>query len=477
MSAVGVSGWLEKAYGTPAGRAVARRAGLADPPRLRRGRRRPEGAVVLAEVGSAADAGRGSGAGSRDGIVRRALAEAGVRTPAEALRDAGETPPAYAERIGALVVDATGVRAVGELEELRQVLRPAVRGLEDSGRVIVVGRAASVGEASVEEAVVAEALDGIVRTVGKELRAGATANLVYLEAGAGANELRSTLAFLLDGRSAFVDGQSWHVGPAVGQASGGDEPSERPFEGRVVVVTGAARGIGAAIARTFARDGARVVCVDVPAGGQSLAAVANELRGTALQLDVTAPDAAERLVAHVASLGEGARIGVLVHCAGITRDKMLANLDAARWRSVLAVNLEAQLRINEFLLAHAGEPGTLADDASIVAIASTSGIAGNKGQTNYAASKAGVIGMVRALRGPLAERGLTINAVAPGFIETDMTAKIPFVQREIFRRTNSLQQGGQPVDVAETIAYLADPASAGVTGQVVRVCGQNIVGQ
>jgi len=105
-----------------------------------------------------------------------------------------------------------------------------------------------------------------------------------------------------------------------------------------------------------------------------------------------------------------------------------------------------------------------------------SGIAGNRGQANYATSKAGIIGMVDALAAVLRGRGLTINAVAPGFIETDMTAAMPLAAREAGRRMNSLAQGGQPVDVAETIAWLVAPASAGVNGNVVRVCGQSLIG-
>ena len=240
-------------------------------------------------------------------------------------------------------------------------------------------------------------------------------------------------------------------------------------------MTGAARGIGAQIATVAARDGAIVVCIDVPQAGESLATIANHLGGTALQLDITAPDAGQRLAAHVATrYGEQARLHAVVHNAGITRDKMLVNTDAGRWQQVLEVNLAAQLRMNPDLLD--GRPGGLADDGRLVSIASTSGIAGNRGQANYAASKAGVVGAVRSLSAELADRGITVNAVAPGFIETDMTAKIPFVQREIFRRTNSLGQGGNPIDVAETIGYFLDPASAAVTGQVIRVCGQNLVG-
>jgi len=154
---------------------------------------------------------------------------------------------------------------------------------------------------------------------------------------------------------------------------------------------------------------------------------------------------------------------------------MLANLDEKGWAAVLDVNLAAQLRMNASLLD--GRPGGLADGGSIVGISSTSGIAGNKGQANYATSKAAIVGLVRAMAPQLAGRGITINAVGPGFIETEMTAAIPYLQRQIFQRSNSLAQGGKPVDVAETIAYLADPASAAVTGQVVRVCGQALVGQ
>jgi 3-oxoacyl-[acyl-carrier protein] reductase len=248
-----------------------------------------------------------------------------------------------------------------------------------------------------------------------------------------------------------------------------------PLAGKVIVVTGAARGIGAQIATVAARDGALVVCVDVPAAGEPLAALANQLQGSALQLDITSPDAGERIAAHVASRHSRASIHGMVHNAGITRDKLLVNTDAKRWAQVLEVNLAAQLRMNPVLLD--GRPGGIANDGRIVSIASTSGIAGNKGQANYAASKAGVIGLVRALAPELAGRGITVNAVAPGFIETEMTARIPFVQREVFRRANSLSQGGRSVDVAETIGYFLDPASGGVTGQVIRVCGQNLVGQ
>jgi 3-oxoacyl-[acyl-carrier protein] reductase len=221
----------------------------------------------------------------------------------------------------------------------------------------------------------------------------------------------------------------------------------------------------------MARDGAHVVAVDIPAAGQSLAGVANDIGGTALQLDITAPDAAQRLIAHLRDRHGG--VDVVVHNAGITRDKLLVNMDADRWNSVMAVNLQAQLDITQALL---DDDAVLKADARIVCVSSQSGISGNRGQTNYSASKAGIIGMVRAWAPSFAERKATINAVAPGFIVTEMTAKMPFGTREIGSRINSMQQGGLPVDVAETIAWLSQPGSAGINGQVVRVCGQSMIG-
>jgi 3-oxoacyl-[acyl-carrier protein] reductase len=136
------------------------------------------------------------------------------------------------------------------------------------------------------------------------------------------------------------------------------------------------------------------------------------------------------------------------------------------------VNLTSQERINDALI----ENDAIKPGGRIVTVSSMSGIAGNRGQSNYATTKAGVIGTVDALAPVLAEQGGTINAVAPGFIETQMTGAMPIGTREAGRRMSSLAQGGLPVDVAETIAWFANPASAGVNGNTVRVCGQNLLG-
>jgi len=372
-------------------------------------------------------------------------------------------------RYAAVVVVLTEVTQPTDLSEPVLAAAGVLKSLARGGRVVTLSRTATADDAPAVAAA-RQGVDGLLRSLAKELRGGSTGNGIVLDAAVGvdAPSVVGALRFFLSTRSAFVDGQLLTVSSAAGTLPAS---WERPLEGRVAVVTGAARGIGESIADTLARDGATVVAVDMPSAGEHLTTVANRVRGTALQLDVTAEDAGERILEH--ALARHGRIDIVVHNAGITRDKLLANMTPEKWDPVLAVNIAAQLRINEALLTS----GDFADAPRIVSLASTSGIAGNRGQTNYAASKGGVIGMVRATAPLLEAFGGTANAVAPGFIETDMTARIPALTRQVARRLNSLQQGGQPVDVAETVAFLASPAAGGVVGRVLRVCGQNMVGQ
>jgi 3-oxoacyl-[acyl-carrier protein] reductase len=377
----------------------------------------------------------------------------------------------WADSFGGLVFDATGITEPADLKGLYKFFTPLLRNLGPSGRIVVVGT--TPGEiGSVHERIAQRALEGFTRSLGKELRRGATVNLVYLspDAKPAATGLESTVRFILSGKSAYVDGQVFRVGAA------DSAPADwgKPLDGKVAIVTGAARGIGATIAEVFARDGAKVVCIDVegPAGApDALGQTASKVGGTALTLDVTADDAVDKITEHLRDV-HGGGADILVNNAGITRDKLLANMDEARWDSVVAVNLLAPLRLTEGLV----DNGSIGEDGRVVGLSSMAGIAGNRGQTNYAATKAGMIGLTDALSAAYADKGITVNAVAPGFIETKMTEAIPLATREVGRRLNSLYQGGQPIDVAETIAYFASPASNAVTGNTIRVCGQAMLG-
>ncbi|HHN2630477.1 TPA: SDR family oxidoreductase [Pseudomonas aeruginosa] len=202
-------------------------------------------------------------------------------------------------------------------------------------------------------------------------------------------------------------------------------------------------------------------------GGATLEQVAARLGGRAVALDICAADAGQQLVD---VLPEG--VDIVVHNAGITRDKTLAKMSSDFWNSVINVNLNAPQVLTQALL----DGGKLHDNGRVVLLASISGIAGNLGQSNYAVSKAGLIGLAQAWAPALGKRGITINAVAPGFIETQMTAAIPLTIREAGRRMNSMSQGGLPQDVAETVAWFAQPSSGAVSGQVLRVCGQSLLG-
>ena len=391
--------------------------------------------------------------------VRAAAGKAGL--------DAGIWNPETAgeERFKALVFDATGIRDSSELRELWRFFSPTIRRIQTSGRVVVLGTPPEACD-SPREATAQRALEGFTRSAGKEVRKGATSQLVYVAPGAE-DQIESTLRFLLSPRSAYVSGQVIRI------ARSERHPElawEAPLAGKVALVTGASRGIGAAIARVLARDGAHVVGLDIPPLADDLASLTGELGGSEIAVDITDPDAPKRIADELEATHGG--VDIVVHNAGVTKDKTLARMDEERWSMLMEINLSSEERINDELLTR----GLLREDGRVVCVSSISGIAGNAGQTNYGTSKAGVIGMVQAMAPVLAERRATINAVAPGFIETAMTAAMPIATREAGRRMNSMAQGGLPLDVAETIAWYASPASAGVNGNVVRVCGQSLIG-
>jgi 3-oxoacyl-[acyl-carrier protein] reductase len=468
-----VSDRYQQLVNTPVGKIVTKQIGLPSPVELERyGRGQPviSGPVLL-----------GAAPGSRlTGAVASVLAaiDADVHTPLDedvrtAAADASLRAKVWEadaapedQTFKALVFDASGIADSDQLSDLWAFFAPTIRRVRKSGRVIVLGTTPADCKRP-RQATAQRALEGFVRSVGKEVRKGATAQLIYVGAKAEP-QVESTVRFYLSPKSAYVSGQVVRIGGDLPRVDGIDW--ELPLAGKFALVTGASRGIGRAIAKVLARDGAHVIGLDVPGLQRELEETIGELGGSTLVLDITDEDAPARIATHLVESHGG--VDVVVHNAGVTRDKTLGRMDQDRWNMVLQVNLTAQERIDDELLAR----DVIRANGRIVCVSSMSGIAGNAGQTNYATSKAGVIGMVESMAAPVGEKGLTINAVAPGFIETQMTAAMPIATREAGRRMNSLAQGGLPVDVAETIAWFASPASSGVNGNVVRVCGQSLIG-
>src|SRR5690625_924171 len=410
------------------GSLLAKQTGLPRPSRLPRRGDRPEVLGPVVVLGDSPGA---------DQLARLLLAEGhDVRRRFEELRS-----------VGSVIAVLDEVASPADLGPILLPLSSAMRSLAPGSRVVTISRPATGADPAQDAA--RGGVEGFLRSLAHEMRGGGTANGIQVADGVGlaAPAVVRALRIPHSDRSA-------------------------PFAGRTVLVTGAARGIGEAIARTFAADGAQLVLLDVPGAGTELARLANELRATPVQLDVTAEGAGQRLVDFLRE--RSLTLDAIVLNAGITRDKMFANMTPGHWDPVLAVNITSQITLTEALI-EAGD--VLGAAPRVVSLASTSGVAGNKGQTNYAASKAGVITFVGALAEQLAPLGGTANAVAPGFIETEMTERMPPLNREVARRVNSLQQGGLPVDVAEAIGFLASDEAGGLRGQTLRVCGQNIVGR
>jgi 3-oxoacyl-[acyl-carrier protein] reductase len=465
---------------SPLGKSLSGMLGLPSPPRLRRA----EGAYSAQPLEGRAILLGGTSRAQLSSVLVQDLTAAGaliqiapehpglgpIKQAAAAASVALKSEPSPDDRANAafaLVFDATGIDGAERLRELYEFMQPRIGRLPANGRVLLVSRApADVG--SPVGAAATQALRGFIRSLGKEVgKKGTTVNLLELGKGAEA-ALAGVLRFFLTEHSAFVSGQTLALSaPASGVAVASEFTGS--LAGKIAVVTGAARGIGASIAATLAREGAQVVGIDRPQEEGALGETLARIDGIGLPLDITAPDAGQRIADELGKRFGGADI--VIHNAGITRDKMLKNMAPHLWDQVLDVNFGAILRANEVLL-----KSGLKDGARMVCISSIGGIAGNAGQTNYGATKAGVIGYIEAMAATFAKRGGAINAVAPGFIETQMTAAMPLGPREVGRRLSSLGQGGLPVDIAEAVTFFASPLAAAVNGHVLRVCGQSFVG-
>ena len=370
-----------------------------------------------------------------------------------------------------LIFDATGLNDFNDLSDIYKFFHAGIATLGLNGRIVILAQK-TTSQKDAQIAALHSSLTGFCKSVAKELgKKGISCNVIYITKGAQ-KYLETSLAFFLSDKSAYITGQSINLNNHTLKQL--PTSSTKPLSGKTALVTGAAQGIGRETAIALARDGAYVICLDIPQNQLALDTLIKELNGHALAIDLLDEQAIREVTqAIVAQVGS---LDILVHNAGITRDKTLAKMPQHLWDQVLTLNFQRVVQMNQVFL----EKNIFNEHARIICISSISGIAGNFGQTNYACSKAGIAAYVEAFAESTAlkmNNGLTINAIAPGFIETQMTKSMPFLTRELGRRMNALSQGGLPLDIAETVCFFAHPGSHCLNGNVLRVCGLSLLGR
>ena len=244
--------------------------------------------------------------------------------------------------------------------------------------------------------------------------------------------------------------------------------SSQLLEGSVALITGASRGIGAAVCDTLASNGAAVIGTATSASGAQ--AISDRLQGlgvtgTGMQLDVTDADAAKQCIGAIEE--QYGPVSILINNAGITRDNLFMRMKDDEWDDVISTNLTSVYRMCRLII----KPMVKARKGRIINISSVVGITGNAGQVNYSASKAGVLGMTKSLARELGSRSITVNAVAPGFIESDMTNALPDDQRDKLMGEIALGRLGMPADIAQACLFLASDNASYITGQTISVNG------
>ncbi len=372
------------------------------------------------------------------------------------------------EKFDGLIFDSSFIRKPVDLNLTYDFFHRNIRKLSSNGRIVIIGRY-NEDLKNIDDNVIFYGLEGFIRSIAKEIgKKGSVANLILYMEGLE-NFIEGTLRFLLSELSVYVDGQIFRITNSSAINLTQSLKFYKSLEGKVILVTGAARGIGEKTVEILSNEGAMVIGLDHPLASDNLGKVCERINGYPILADLSDPSSYSEIVKIIKD--KFGRLDGIVHNAGITRDKTIANMTHEQWDQVIQVNLLSIIDLTNLLL-----ESVIQNNSHIVCLSSVSGIAGNFGQTNYATSKAALIGWIKSMAEILSEKGIHINAVAPGFIETRMTSAMPLFIREAGRRLNNLSQGGQPEDVAQLIGFLVSPFSRGISGQVIRVCGGALIG-
>ncbi len=373
-----------------------------------------------------------------------------------------------------LVYDASHLNSSHELDDLYEFFNHHMKQLKAHTRAIVIAQDPDCAE-NAEKKAALWAVSGFVKSLSKEIgRKCASINLLtYNHESASFESIEQALAacseYFLSDHSSYVTGQ------VIAIEDPGNVDMSIPFAGslagKIVLVTGAAGGIGRAIAQSFASEGSYVIAIDQVSKAAELKQLCRDIDGHSLALGLGNHENHQEIVNYISK--QHGHVDVVIHNAGITRDRTLKKMSKNEWRSCLDINLRAVEELTQMML----EAKVVAQGGRIIMMASISGIGGNIGQCNYSAAKAGLIGYAKGLSQQLRAEGIGVNAIAPGFIQTEMTANLPLITRQIAVRMASLGQAGLPQDIADAACFLASPFSAGIRGSVLRVCGGHTLGR
>lgn len=361
----------------------------------------------------------------------------------------------------ALIVDGRDVKNEADLKVVFNQLQDGVKSIKSNGKVLIYSFQPELIKDTAHSSF-QRSLEGITRSLAKELGGrGTTVNLVKIASDLDLTDYQITEDFFTSGRSAFITGQALIANDEI--------PRPGDLSDKICVVTGGAGGIGSATVQRLAAEGATVIIADIPQMDDRAKPLLSD-KVSFMGADLTDETARKQLLDDIKA--KHGRIDVLINNAGITRDKTLKNMPEHYWDQVIAINLTAVIALTEEAL----EMGLIPDGGRIIGTSSISGIAGNFGQTNYTATKAALIGYAASKSKELKAKGITINAIAPGYIETEMVKTMPLMTRIFAERLTSLAQAGKPEDIAEAMAFLAHPGAQNINGQVLRVCGGSFLG-